>query len=321
MQGDFGIDQSLSRNVSMTVSYLWNRGLRMINIRDQNLGALGAPVTYQIFDIAGANVGSYTTSTYQLANRVDPRYQRINVVESGGNIWYHGMTVQVRNRNLRLGGLLIDGTLAYTWSHAIDENLGNAGSNLFFSGGPSTLYNGNYRLEKGSSVLDQRHRLTFGQVFQWRPTNRTDAVSKFLINDWQLSLLGTFATPQPTTPTVTVSGSPFTGAAFNNTLNGSGGDNRVPFLPRNSLDIDSVARMDARISKPFPITERVSLTFNFEGFNVFNNVSDTSKRNGLYRLSGGQLRPLANYGEGTQSSGFPDGTNARRLQLSLRLTF
>ena len=145
-------------------------------------------------------------------------------------------------------------------------------------------------------------------------TNRTDAVSKFLINYWQLSLLGTFATPQPTTPTVTVSGLPFTGAAFNNTLNGSGGDNRVPFLPRNSLDIDLVARMDARISKPFPITERVSLTFNFEGFNVFNNVSDTSKRTcSTAFLVASYARWPTTVRKRLQR--LPDGTNARRLEL------
>ena len=167
MQGDFGIDQSLSRMFDHRL-HLWGSGFRMINIRDQNLGALGAPVTYQIFDIAGANVVLYHVDVPACQPRRS-RYQRINVVESGGNIWYHGMTVQVRNRSFRFGGLMIDGTLAYTWSHAIDENLGNAGSNLFFSGGPSTLYNGNYRLEKGSSALDQRHRLTFGQGFQWRP--------------------------------------------------------------------------------------------------------------------------------------------------------
>ena len=46
-------------------------------------------------------------------------------------------------------------------------------------------------------------------------------------------------------PDVFISGAPFSGAAFNTSLNGLGGSNRVPFLPFNSLDIDKTFRVDA----------------------------------------------------------------------------
>ena len=79
--------------------------------------------------------------------------------------------------------------------------------------------------------------------------------------------------------------------------------------------------MDARLTKILPIGERCRLNLIFEGFNVFNNVSDTARRNQLYRAQAGVLRPLPDYGTGSASAGFPDGTNARRLQVSARFSF
>ncbi|MFN7545222.1 MAG: hypothetical protein ACK5TN_20790, partial [Acidobacteriota bacterium] len=96
----------------------------------------------------------------------------------------------------------------------------------------------------------------------------------------------------------------------------------VPFLPRNLLDIEPVFRFATRLSKRFRVRERWTASFHFEAFNLFNRVSDTSRRTQLYNVTGGNiLVPVANYGEGTASAGFPDGTNVRRLQLSLRFLF
>ena len=269
-------------------------------------------------------VGSFSTPVYRLANRVDPRFQRLNVVEGASNISYNALLVQFANRKLTAGPLVLAGNLSYTWAHTIDENLGGAGSNLFFSGGPTSFINGNYRNERGSSSLDQRHRLVVAETIGYKPWNSKSAFAKYVVNEWQLSLLGTFASAFAVTPTVNGAGIVIPGlpAAFTASLNGLGGDSRVPFLPRNSLLLDQTNRIDARISKMFSLTDRYKLTFNAEGFNIFNTPLDTSRRNQLYNVvSGNTLIPVANYGEGTASGGFPDGTNVRRLQLSLRFTF
>ena len=324
MQGDLGIEQALGRRTTLTMSWAFNRGVRMISIRDANVGPEGDPVTYRVNDSTGNQVGSFTTPVYRLANRVDRNYQRINVIEGASNIWYNALLVQVANRKVDLGPLVAGGNMSYTWAHTIDENLGPAGSNLFFSGGPTSFRNGDYRGEKGSSGLDQRHRLVVAQTLGYKPWNNNSGFAKYVVNDWQLSILGTFASAFGTTPTINGAGIVIPGlpAAFTGSLNGLGGDSRVPFIPRNFLDVDQTRRIDARISKVFAITERYKATFNFEGFNVFNTPSDTSRRNQIYNVSGGTtLAPVFNYGEGTQSAGFPDGTNVRRLQLSLRFTF
>ncbi|MFN9262008.1 MAG: hypothetical protein ACK6DY_00750, partial [Acidobacteriota bacterium] len=231
--------------------------------------------------------------------------------------WYDGLAVQFRRRAARWA----EGTVAYTWSHARDLSQGGGNNNVFFTDGPVTLSNGDYNLEKGTSVLDQRHRTVFTAILNPPERKFRNPVAGKLLNGWQISLLGTIASPQYTTPTVVVSGVQFPGPAFNNTLNGFGGSSQVPFLSRQSIPIDSVKRVDSRLTKAFRIREQITAQFNFEVFNTFNRVSNTSVNTQAFQATGGVLRSVAGLGVGTASGGFPDGTNARRAQISLRLTF
>jgi hypothetical protein len=157
----------------------------------------------------------------------------------------------------------------------------------------------------------------------WSPTfTRSQSwAARYLVNGWQISQITTLASPQFATPTLRVSGTPFPGAAFPTTANGFGGTNRVPFLPYNYLEIDNIFRTDARLSRELPFTERVRAWINFEAFNLFNNVYNTGVNTEAYSLANGVISPTAGVGVGNQSQGFPDGTNARRAQVSLRLVF
>ena len=111
------------------------------------------------------------------------------------------------------------------------------------------------------------------------------------------------------------------------TLNGSGGWNRVPFLPVGTLNVDQTYNVDARLTRSLPISERVKATLLFEAFNAFNTIHNTSIQQTAYSVSsGGILKPqLSNgvsiLGNGSASQGFPDGTNARRMQVGLRFVF
>ncbi|HYZ86078.1 MAG TPA: carboxypeptidase regulatory-like domain-containing protein [Bryobacteraceae bacterium] len=316
-QADFAIERELTRNMSITVSYLWTRSLKNLTRRDLNIGPATGTFTYRILDEAGNQTGTYTTPTYLTANRVDPRYSRVVYIDNGGRIWYDGLAVQFRRRVSNWA----EGTLAYTWSHARDLNLGGAGANTFFTDSPGTLFNGDYNVEKGTSVLDQRHRTVFTAVVTPPRKNFGNVFANQVINGWQLSLLGTFASAPYTTPTVLVSGVQFPGQAFTNTLNGFGGSNQVPFLSRQSIPIDATQRVDSRLTKIISFTERYQVHLNFEVFNTFNRVSNTGVNTQAYQATAGVLRPVAGLGVGNSSGGFPDGTNARRAQFSLRFLF
>jgi hypothetical protein len=142
-----------------------------------------------------------------------------------------------------------------------------------------------------------------------------------VFDEWQLAGIYSYASGNYNTPIIFVSGTPFPGAAFNTSVNGLGGSNRVPFLPRSSIRIDDINRADLRLSKIFSFTERLKLMTLFEAFNVTNSQFDTNVRSQAFQLSGGVLSPTPRLGEGIQSAGFPDGTNARRAQVGIRFLF
>ncbi|HJZ98895.1 MAG TPA: carboxypeptidase regulatory-like domain-containing protein [Candidatus Solibacter sp.] len=316
-QGDVSIEHAISPDLNLTVSWLTSRALHLTTVRDLNIGPAGSPVIYDIDNDLGKKIGEWATPGYRLTNRVNAKWRRVNSVESGGNSYYNGLVVQLRKR-VSHG---VEGFLAYTWSHAIDFNQGGGADNIFFSDGPRSYQNGNYRGDKASSQLDQRHRLVVSSTWEPKLAHANSRTARALGTGWRLSQISTFASSQPATPTIVVTGVPFPGAAFNSTINGFGGSNRVPFLPPASLNIDAVLRTDARLAKIVPLSERIQLHLNFEVFNLLNHVSDTAVNTVAYQADGQVLRPVPGLGKGVASQGYPDGTNARRAQVSARFVW
>jgi len=105
-------------------------------------------------------------------------------------------------------------------------------------------------------------------------------------------------------------------------LNGFGGNSRVPFLPVNSLYTGAAYRDDLRLTKTIPVGESFKVMLNFEAFNISNSWSPTSITTQVYTEAKGvlTLTPAA-YNVPSADGGFPDGTQARRLQASLRIVF
>jgi hypothetical protein len=325
-QADVAVQQALGNKTTVTVSYIWSRGAHMLTVRDLNLANPTHSVTYNILDASGNLVNKYTTPVYLATDRIDPRYSRVIGVDNGGNSYYSGLAVQVQRRVTN--GL--QGSLAYTWSHAIDNAQGAGG----FSGNnaPGTLFNGNYQAERGPSSLDIRQRLVINWL--WSPvfTKQTNVFARFLINNWQLADITTISTGAPVTESLGVtsgltvaqlasvginSNFAFTGS----TINGFGGSGRVPFLGLGTLRLPNTYRTDVRLSKILPFSERRRVTLNFEVFNLTNTIVYTSITNRGYTASGFNIAPATGLGTPTASSGFPDGTNARRAQVSIRIEF
>jgi len=303
----------------------------LYGVRDLNVPALGAPVTYTIQDASGSTVlGTYTTPTYRLSNncRPDCRYRQVSQIENPGLSYYDGLAVQFNRRFSR--GFLAQ--VAYTWSHAIDLNQSTATNNIFFSPTPTSYANGDFASERGSAANDVRHR--FVANFVWSPTftHNTSWMARYLVNNWQLSQVTTLQSPQPINSTTNISGNAFltaTGAAplAAGSLNGLGGGfSRVPFQPVSNLNVDSIYKVDARLSKKLPFSERVVGYLTIEAFNLFNTPYDTSRRSAEYDLSnatpnGAILRLRPDYGTPSSDAASPDGTTARRAQISLRVVF
>ncbi|MEQ1886287.1 MAG: carboxypeptidase regulatory-like domain-containing protein [Bryobacteraceae bacterium] len=330
-QGNIGIERQINSTLNVTVSYLWSQGVRLYGVRDLNVGPTGAPLTYAILNRDGTVKGTYTTPTYRTP-RPDSRYRRVNQVENPNLSYYSALAIQVNKRYSRG----FQASASYTWSHAIDMNQSGGDNNIFFSSGPTSFENGNFAAEKGSSVNDARHRAAISFIYSPTFTRSNSWAARYLINNWQLSQVTTLQSSQPTNSTVTVGGNAFSGALVSGSLNGLGGAfGRVPFEPISNLNLDKVYRVDARLAKKLPVNERVTAYLQFEAFNVFNTPYDTVRRAAEYIFSTAAsasssyacsaatpcLTADPNYGTGSSTRLSPDGTNARRAQVSLRVTF
>ncbi len=320
-QADFSVEHAFTNNMALTVSYIWSRGFKFISREDLNIGSPEGSFTWAINDFAGNQVDTFTTPLYLRANRVDPRYASIIYLSNRGKIWYDGLSVSFRRRAARWA----DATVSYTWSHALDLNQGDAGANIYFTDPPNTVYNGDYQFEKGTSRLDQRQRLVASAIINPPKMDFGSRFANGVLNGWQLSLIQTVATPQNVDPIILVTGALPSGLASNTTINGMvtpfGAPGRAPFLPRSSVELDDTIRTDGRLTKTISLGETTTVGLNFEVFNIFNRISDTSVNSVAYRAGSGVLTPVVGLGVGTASSGFPDGTNARRAQVSARFTF
>jgi hypothetical protein len=327
-QGTLAIEHQFTRDVALTASYIWSRGIAMFSQRDMNLGNPVGPYTYTIQDAAGNNVGAYVTQVFDYNLRPDKRYGKILQIENGGQSWYNALALQLVKRFSH--GLT--GQMSYTWSHAIDDDNQQGASNNISSSYNNATFNGNYALDKGSSSLDQRHRFVVNWL--WRPTftKSTSTFARYFVNGWELSGITTLASSHPVSATMngagTGAGAVFPGVTLAySTLTGSGGWNRVPFWPVGTIDVDRIYNVDGRLSRSLPLGERVKASLIFEAFNAFNTIHNTGVQTAAYSVSlGGILKPVttngvSHVGDGNASQGFPDGTNARRAQVGLRFVF
>lgn len=328
-QADFTLEQRLDRKTILSASYLWNNGVDFLARKDDNLKTPTQTYTYRILDKNGNQVSTYTTPIYTTALKNDPRYGVLNHIYNAGRLSYNGLAVTLTRRQSANAQF----NLSYTWSHAIDLGQGVGADNIYYTDPPITVFNGDQKFEKGTSPLDQRQRLSASGLVSTPIEHFSSKLEDIALNGWQFSGIETYATPQGVDPQAIINGLPFADPYSTSTLDGIGigfaATQRVPFLPRSSVKLGTTIRTDARLTKLFTLPRAQSLAFNFEVFNAFNYSTITSVLNAAYFVNAdGTITPYngvtsnpATPGVGTASAGFPDGTNARRGQASVRYTF
>lgn len=333
-QGTAAIERQIAPHTTLTVSYVWSRALHIMSGLDANLAPPTTSYTYPILNASGVQVGSYTTPLY--TQRLNPAFGTVMEVGSNLNSYYNGLVVQVNKRY----SSWFEAQANYTWSHAIDDDIGGAAGSSGTNGilytptyPTATILNGDWAADKGSATNDQRHRLVMNGIFSPRFARGDTAIDRFLLNNWQLSAMETMASSFPEIPTVTTSVLPAgdinTGTSAG--LSGLDGSYRVPFNSISALNIAPIFRTDARLTKVLKFNERFQAQLMFEAVNVFNHLilatgSSQARVNEEYfteKLSSGviALAPYPLYGTAQSSATPPDGTTARRAQAALRLVF
>lgn len=334
-QGLFAIEREITPSFTITGSYIWSRGIHLYSVFDTNMPSPTntTNATYTIDNSAGAPVGSYTTPVLlEVAaspnGRPNPNFGGMYEDGNGVTSYYDGFTLQFIKRFSH--GFQADA--AYTWSHEFDDGqgYGQDNQNIFLSNANAWLVNGDYKLDKGDGLEDQPQRFVLSWV--WRPTitQRDGAFYKYVVNNWELSSITTINSARPYgNPTIFVSGTPVAGMFSNFSINGYGLSGRVPFLKESSEWQPAMYRDDIRISKILPFGDRYKVYLSFEIFNVGNDWSPTSINTEAFTETGSctavpptcALKPVANVGTGYGDALNPDGTEARRMQVSARFTF
>ncbi len=313
-QTTVALERRLTKDTALTVNLMNIRGYKLWTATDGNLVAPTINETYTVENASNQATSTFATNVYTVRN--DTSRAQVFQVENGGSSWYNAVAVQLRKQVART----LSVQASYTWSHAIDDVSGTP----VVPGVPSNFTPGSYSGDKGNSEADQRQRGTLNWLWQPRVLKSNSPFARFLVNGWEVSGIATLASPQHRTPVMMVGAQQFSGVTmtYTNSLNASGGWNRVPFEGVGSLTTGSNQyTVNGRLTRTLPFTERVKGMLMFEAFNVLNNQFITAINTLAYTTTTGVVKPAPGVGVGIAAGGYPYGSTARRCQIAFRLEF
>jgi Carboxypeptidase regulatory-like domain/TonB dependent receptor len=327
-QGTIGVERRLTNSATVSVSYLYVRGIDLLAFYDTNLNFPTFSDTYIVDNSAGRQVT--TLAVPQYTTRTNTDFSRVNELENDGTSTYSAGIAEFRQRFSH--GLSLQAN--YVWSHAIDDVSGPPTLAGFI---PSNFAPGYYQWDRQNSTFNQPQRATI--LFTWQPTpmHNDSFAARYLINGWTLAGAVTLASGLEETPLIAVEGQQFgsTTMVYPTSINGSGGWSRVPtnLIPiQNGVSAPKLGvpamlptgaeyNADLRLARAIPLTERVHASFMFDAFNAFNTQYTTAVNQIEYTAISGVLRPLASVGTPIAANGFPWGDNARHLEIALKIVF
>jgi hypothetical protein len=335
------VEETLPSHVEVTASAMVSLGRRLPISIDTNFDPAVNPgtITYAVKDAAGAGpiktpqitvpfYASWPTST-GFAGRLNPNYQQITQIMSRANSTYEAWTIKA----IRYGRRGLSLRAHYTYAHAMDWNP-NESSQV---AGNDVLDPAEFSQEYGTSNLDVRHSASAMLVYA-APWKLRGTAGK-LGNGWILSGVGQFRSGMPYTMRVsgslpeelTISGTAIVGLGPG--MNGSGGDNRVYGVGRNTYRYPATWKVDLRLGKRYDLGHMRQLELLAESFNLFNHQNVTELETTGYYIGSGNTSslPSLNFLTGlkvnTTAFGQPLNINAtnfyreRQIQFGLRLRF
>jgi hypothetical protein len=264
------------------------------------------------------------------AGRLNTNYQQITELMSRANSTYEAATLRVSRYGRR--GLTLH--TRYTYGHAMDWNP-NESTQV---SGSSVLDPTDFRNEYGTSDLDIRNSVSGMVILE--PHWRLSRFEGHLANDWMLSAIGQFRSGLPFTMRTAgsipeefeSSGAVIVGLGPG--MNGSGGDNRVYGIGRNTYRYPSTWKADVRVGKKFNLGHMRELELMAESFNLFNHQNVAQIETTGYYISPGTAPgslPTLNFMSGLKKGqtefGMPLNINAtdifrpRQFDFGLRMRF
>ena len=301
-QGRVGIERELFSNMSLSVSYLFFRGVHLSRTRDINLGApVPTIVTGPLPDLT-----QFTVLRHPAARPV-AGFTRINLFESTGDSRYHGLAIEFKRRFSR--GLQF--ITAYTFSSARD-NRPDQTVVVVGADDPKGLQNNlDISSDYGRSDLDIRHRLVFSPVYQIDTVHNDNAFLQALLSDWTFSGIVTLQS----------------GFAYSALISGDANrdgnpsTDRVPGTARNGFTTPSIYIFDARVTRTLKFGEKYRLSLIAEAFNLFNRSNLATVNTGRYGIASSSAVLLTAPAATTPFSGPRTFLGERQVQLAVKFKF
>ena len=284
-QSSFEIQREIG-GYALSAAYNFNRGIHLIR-----------PLDLNIFEAGTGEDGR------PVAGFRDPLIFQDNAYGSWGRSFYHAMIIQLKKRFSR--GFTL--TAHHTWSKSIDEN---------------TDYNSSYephipwdaRNELALSHFHRGHRFVANAVTQspWKAA-RGRSFAHNLLADFTFSGI-----------MVARSFSPFNLNTGFDSFGDRHTDTHRPWgLGRNVGIGPAFFGIDLRLTRSIPLSERVSLKFVAEAFNVLNktNFRNVNGVVGDVTIEDLPDRLVGHRGPVTEPLAFTSAFDPRQFQFSLRLEF
>jgi hypothetical protein len=352
-QGVVSVEEALPSHIQVTAAAIASLGRRLPVSIDTNLDHPSSTqtITYGVVDGTGAGpirtpqitvpfyaswpggeatCPYYTPAITLLPGRPCPDYQQITTIMSRANSTYEAAMIKIARYGRR--GLSLHAH--YTYSHAMDWNP----NETTLAAGSDVLDPADFSQEYGVSDLDVRHSAAAIAVYEtpWKKK----ALAGMLGNGWMLSGIGQFRSGLPYT--MRTSGSlpelvdRTTGEVIEGLgpgMNGSGGDNRVYGVGRNTYRYPRTWKADLRLAKRFDLGKMRDLELMAESFNLFNHQNVTELETTGYYLEPGSESsfPTLNFLTGlkanTTAFGQPLSINGsdllreRQMQFGVRIRF
>lgn len=268
---NFNLQQTIMEGTVLQIGYVGSKGTKLYRLQNVNQATPG-PVE--------------TTQARRPFNTRYPQFAGIYQLQASAAANYNALQTVLRRRLSK--GLTLYGS--YVWSHSIDD-----ASNGFCSctAGVSLPQNSfDLRADRAASSFDQRQRFTFNFVYDVNFLPRLlDRWPKRVTEGWQLTGIYTLASGLPITPFWNGAAPSGSGESSNDRPNVTGDPNNglkrwdswfntAAFAPaargtfgnagRNTIIGPRTNAADFSVVKATRLTERASLQFRSEFFNIFN---------------------------------------------------
>jgi hypothetical protein len=182
-QWNLTVERQLPFDMAVSAGYVGTRGVRLFQVKEGN-PRVPTIVNGQRFWSADAE-------------RVNPTWDDIQLITTGGGSWYHGLQTRISKR-LNSG---LQFQTSYTFSKVLDDTQGQSGGEQKQIQGDLGADPGNMRYDWGPASFDYRHNFTFNTIYHL-PRFASSGVAAGVINGWWMSSIVSLNSGFSFTPTI-----------------------------------------------------------------------------------------------------------------------